>query len=326
MRLKFVTIGTGSIVDKMILGAKQSEHFSLYGVYSRSEEKAIAFREKHDAQRIFTDLNNLAVSDADVVYIASPTACHYEQAKLMLQHKKHVLCEKPACTNATELEELLILAKENGVLFLEAMRPVFSPGFKWIADNLHKIGKIRQATFTYCQYSSRYDNFKKGIIENAFRPELSNGALMDIGVYPIHVMLALFGKPISVQANAFVLEDSIDGCGSAILKYPDFIGSVSYSKIADSKLPCEIQGEEGILQFSPVGTPVHAELILRNGKREVADIPSMEYDIFYEVDVFCKMILNHEPTEWYNSVTLNTLRTMDEIRKRCNIRFPADEK
>ena len=324
MKLKFVTIGTGSIVEKMINGAKQSQFFSLYGVYSRSEEKANVFQKKFGAQFIFTDLNKLAESDADVIYIASPTALHFEQAKLMLEHKKHVLCEKPACSNAREVRELIELAKENGVLFLEAMRPVFSPGYRWIADNLHRIGKIRQATFTYCQYSSRYDNFKKGIVENAFKPELSNGALMDIGVYPIHVMLSLFGKPKSVQASAYILKDSIDGCGSAILKYDDFLGTVSYSKIADSKLPCEIQGEEGVLQFSPVGTPVWGKIVLRNGETFTPEIITVEHDIFYEIDAFCNMILNGKNAEKYNQITLKTLEVMDEIRKQCKIRFPAD--
>ncbi len=324
MKLKFVTIGTGSIVEKMISGAKLSKHFSLYAVYSRSKEKAIAFQNKFDAQHVFTDLRDVAESEADVVYIASPTALHYNQAKLMLTNKKHVLCEKPACSNAKEVKELIDLAKQNGVLFLEAMRPVFAPGYKWISDNLYRVGKVRQVTFTYCQYSSRYDNFKKGIIENAFRPELSNGALMDIGVYPLHVMVSLFGMPNKIQVASYVLKNSIDGCGTAILEYDDFFGNVIYSKIADSKLPCEIQGEDGIMQFSPVGTPIEAKLILRNGKTEIADISTIEHDIFYEVDAFCKMILNGENVDNYNQVTVKTLEVMDIMRKQCNIRFPAD--
>lgn len=72
-------------------------------------------------------------------------------------------------------------ALENQAVLLEAMRSVYSPGFQAVRENLHKLGKIRRVSFQYCQYSRRYDNFKKGIIENAFNPALSNGALMDIG-------------------------------------------------------------------------------------------------------------------------------------------------
>ena len=78
---------------------------------------------------------------------------------------------------------------------MEAMKNVHSPGFHAMMDNLYKIGTVRRATIQYCQYSSRYDKFKKGIIENAFNPKLSNGALMDIGSYCIHFLASLFGKP-----------------------------------------------------------------------------------------------------------------------------------
>ena len=114
----------------------------------------------------------------------------------MINYGKHVLCEKPVCSNREELDILTQAAKEQGVVFMEAMKNVHSPGFYAMMDNLHKIGTIRRATIQYCQYSSRYDKFKNGIIENAFNPKLSNGALMDIGSYCIHFLASLFGKPI----------------------------------------------------------------------------------------------------------------------------------
>ena len=320
----FSTVGSGSIVEKMINGGKLCKDFTLYGVYSRTEERAREFADKFGAVRTFTDLYDLANSETDVVYIASPTALHFKQVKIMLEHKKHVLCEKPACSNYAELSELLAIAEENEVVFLEAMRPVFSPGYKWITENLHKIGKIRHAVFSYCQYSSRYDNFKKGIIENAFKPELSNGSLMDIGVYPLHLMVSLFGNPDEVMSSSVILDKSIDGCGSAILKYPEFIGVVNYSKISDSKIPCEIQGENGTMLFSPAGTPVKAEIRYRNGVVEVADIPMLEWDLYYEIQAFCDMIAKKRDNKSYNKYTSDTIRIMDLIRQQQKIKFPAD--
>lgn len=59
---------------------------------------------------------------------------------------------------------------------------------------METLGTIRRATLQYCQYSSRYDNYKRGIVENAFKPELSNGALMDIGVYVVSCMIRLLER------------------------------------------------------------------------------------------------------------------------------------
>ena len=51
----FTTIGTGSIVEKMINGGSLCEDFSLYGVYSRTKERAEEFAEKFGAKITFTD-------------------------------------------------------------------------------------------------------------------------------------------------------------------------------------------------------------------------------------------------------------------------------
>jgi predicted dehydrogenase len=65
--------------------------------------------------RRYTRLEDLAKSDAiNAVYIASPTSEHAKQAIMMLEHGKHVLCEKPACSNAKELEAVLAAAKASG--------------------------------------------------------------------------------------------------------------------------------------------------------------------------------------------------------------------
>ncbi|MDE8707612.1 gfo/Idh/MocA family oxidoreductase, partial [[Ruminococcus] torques] len=56
-------------------------------------------------------------------------------------------------------------AKKNHVVLLEAIRPDFDPAFDMIKNALPRIGKIRRASFEFCQYSSRYDRFKDGIIE-----------------------------------------------------------------------------------------------------------------------------------------------------------------
>lgn len=320
----FTTVGSGNIVEKMINGGKLCDDFILYGVYSRTKERAKEFAEKVNADTVFTDFHSIARSVTHAVYIASPTACHYKQAKFLLSNKKHVLCEKPACSNFFELDDLLTTAKKNGVVFLEAMRPVFSPGFEWIKENLPKLGKIRHVVFSYCQYSSRYDNFKNGIIENAFKPELSNGSLMDIGVYPLHLMASLFGNPKEVQSSSIVFDKSIDGCGSVVLKYEDFIGVVNYSKISDSKIPCEIQGENGTMLFSPAGTPVKAEIIYRNGEKEIADIPVIEHDLYYEIQAFCDIVAKKRDAEIYNQYTVDTIQLLDFIRRQQGIKFPSD--
>ena len=210
--IRFATIGTSAIVDRFLEAAALCEGLVHTAVFSRKKETAKAFAKKHGAEFIYTDLKELAESsDIDAVYIASPNSCHCEQAVEMLKHGKHVLCEKPAASNAAELQRMRAAAENGQAVLLEAMRSVYDPGFQAIEANLYRLGKIRSVSFRFCQYSSRYDNFRKGIIENAFRPELSNGALMDIGVYCVHPLVRLFGMPEKIEGASVFLENGVDG-------------------------------------------------------------------------------------------------------------------
>ncbi len=52
---------------------------------------------------------------------------HYENARDALLAGKHVLCEKATTSNAVELRDLLKLAKQKNLFFMEAMWTRFQP-------------------------------------------------------------------------------------------------------------------------------------------------------------------------------------------------------
>ena len=137
--IRFATIGTSAIVDRFLEAAALCEGLVHTAVFSRKKETAKAFAKKHGAEFIYTDLKELAESsDIDAVYIASPNSCHCEQAVEMLKHGKHVLCEKPAASNAAELQRMRAAAENGQAVLLEAMRSVYDPGFQAIEANLYR--------------------------------------------------------------------------------------------------------------------------------------------------------------------------------------------
>ncbi len=325
-KIKFAVIGTNFITERFIEAAKLCDDFEFAAVYSRTMERAREFAGKHGVALTFDDLDELAkCKEIDAVYIASPTAHHKKQTCLMLRSSKHVLCEKPMATNSHELEAMLQLAQEKKVILLEGIRNVFTPGYEIIKDNLKRIGTIRRGTFVYCQYSSRYDNYKNGKIENAFRKELSNGAIMDIGVYGIHMMASLFGMPYGLSAKGYILPGSIDGSGSILGKYKEMQTEVIYSKITNSYLPSEIQGEKGNIVFSPVTSPEKIKIILRSGEKETICPEIINPDMYYEVRAFLDMIKGkRKDSGQFNENSIITMRIMDDARKQMDIVFPSD--
>ena len=327
--IPFGIIGTGKITRTFLEAVQSVPELALGAVYSRSLEKAQSFGEEYGA-KAFTDSLEALAADREVqaVYIASPNCCHCEQAIRMMDAGKHVLCEKPAASNQEEYQRMLEAARRNGVVFFEAMRPAFTPEMAMVEETLPRLGKIRQASFSFCQYSSRYDNFKNGIIENAFRPELSNGSLMDIGVYCIHWMVRLFGLPENLQASPIFLENGVDGAGAIIGTYPDMQVQLLYSKICDGHTPSEIQGENGSLLMDTVSQPQKLTLCLRGQTPEALPVTPCANNMVYEARRWAQWIIRGPDRELFRvqDDTMTELRVLDKVRALCGIRFPADER
>lgn len=321
----FAVIGTNRITDHFLEAGSRVPEFCLKAVYSRSLERAEAYAKRHGAELYFDSLEELAeCPEVDAVYVASPNSLHAPQSIRMMEAGKHVLCEKTIASNLREFMRMRKTAQEHQVILLEAMRPVFSPGFASIRDGLEKLGTIRRVSFQYCQYSRRYDNFRKGIIENAFRPELSNGALTDIGVYCVHPLAALFGMPDRIQSTGVKLSNGVDGTGTILLEYPGMVGELIYSKITDSKVPSQIQGEEGTMLIDRIADPQSVIITYRDGREERADIPRTDNNMIYEIETFIKLAENGERDNLYLDGSQIELEIMDEVRRQQNIVFPAD--
>ena len=115
-------IGTGRIAsrfaDTAFAGIESAYVSCVYNPKAASAEK---FAIQHRIENYTDSLEELTML-TDAVYIASLHETHYEYAKYMLNNKKHVLCEKPAVLKKAQAEELYSIAKENNVVFMEAVK------------------------------------------------------------------------------------------------------------------------------------------------------------------------------------------------------------
>ena len=335
-KVRFGVVGTNFITDWVIAGARQDARFELAAVYSRTQERADEFAAKHGIPHTFTSLEEMAKSPLiDAIYIASPNFLHASQSILCMRHGKHVLCEKPFASNAWEAKQMIEASRRYGVTLMEAMKPTMTPNFQVVREQLHRVGTVRRYFSCYCQYSSRYDKFKEGIVLNAFKPELSNGAMMDIGVYTVYPMVVLFGRPKRIDASGIVLSSGADGQGAVNFLYEGMNATVLYSKIADSSLPTEIQGEAGNLTLDRINIISHVSFTPRlaasSGKGPKAEPeelsrPSEKDEYYYEVAEFINLVLSGLRESQINSHenSLITLEIIDEVRRQLGIVYPAD--
>ena len=326
-KIRFGIVGSNFITDLILEAGAKDHRFEAAALYSRTAERAAEFGDKHGIPHRFTSYMAMLESNLiDAVYIASPNYLHAEQSILAMRHGKHVLCEKPLAGNAREVKQMIDAAKENNVLLMEAMKSTLLPGFEAVRDNLHRIGTVRRYVASYCQYSSRYDKLKEGIVLNAFKPELSNGALLDIGVYTLYPLIVLFGKPQSIKATGMLLPTGVDGQGCALLQYGAADAVVFYSKIADSVLPSEIEGEEGFIRIDRINSIGEVTLTTRSGESELLWRSDGENDYIHEVRAFIDLVAEGKTESPVNSFanSLATAEVMDEIRCQIGVHYPAD--
>ena len=296
-------------------------------VYSRTIEGAREFAHKHGIPHAFSDLNELAdCPEIDAVYIASPNYCHFAQARLLLNHGKHVLCEKPAASNSVQVRDLVKLAEEKDLVYLEAMRPVFGPVPGLIRENLSKIGALRQVRFEYCKISSRIKLFhEKGSEVNAFNPALDNAALLDLGCYAVHSIVNLFGKPEAVSAQAVHLHNGFEASGTVLMRYPGFVAEAGYSKITTLTQPSFLLGENGAIWLDCVNDTQRMWLTQTDGTETPLDLtPAKPSDMIYEVKAFCDLVRTGSRPKIQNENSVLTAEVLDEARRQTNTSFPSD--
>lgn len=327
--MRLATIGTSKITDSFLNAVQKNGRFTYAGAYSRTEEKAKAFAEKHHGSQWFSSIEKLAAArDIDVVYVASPNGLHFKQVEALLEGGKHVICEKPIFTTLREFDEAFAQAENRNVFLFEAIRNIQTPVFHRLKEELPRAGRLRSAVLKLIQYSSRYDRFLAGDVANVFSPQFAGGALEDLGVYPLYVAIALFGEPEDASYFPVRLSNGIDGSGTLVLNYDGFVCTVLCSKIAHSGLPSEIHGEKGTLSIDSSSDIARLEWTDAHTKETALLAENIsDNDKFYEIDHFADVLEQRDTTEYMRLKELSrqVLRIMEKVRKDNGIFFPNDQ-
>ena len=324
--MKFGIIGTNFVSDMIIKAGETLEDFKISAICSRTLENAKSFAKKYKVDYYTNDYKTFLEQDLDAVYIAVPNVLHKDIAIFFLENKIPVFCEKPMGSNVDEVKAMIAASRANNTLLVEGVVPLYTEGFKVVKDNLKEIGQVRRAIISMGQYSSRYDAYRQGNVLNAFKPDLANGSIMDIGIYPLSFAMGLFGPPKSVFANAYMLESKVDGLGSLILNYPDKEVIVMHSKITDQLLLSEIQGEDGIIQFDHASLTRKVILKKRNEAERVIFEDDRQDLMYYELKAFIEAAKQGlvEVPHVRHQMILDVHTVLTEARRQTKVVFPTD--
>lgn len=329
MSMRYATIGTGWITDAFIGGAELAGGYELTAVYSRQEEKGRAFAAKHGGPAVYTNLRALADSPLiDAVYIASPNALHEEQSRLFLESGKHVLCEKPIAVTGEAYRTLQALARDNGLVYMEAIMMRHLPARPLLHEAVAAIGRLCLARFDFAQLSSKYPLLLAGDLPNIFNPRMAAGCLMDLGIYCVYAALDLFGLPRQIEAHATFLPTGADASGGAILSYPGQQTVLTYAKTGQGRAGSEIIGDKGAVILPSVSTLANMRVVWNDGHEEVlSGDPSKAELMRGEAEAFHRYVTDPAATA-ADYVAASELAgqvcdTLERIRFKTGIRFDS---
>jgi xylose dehydrogenase (NAD/NADP) len=131
----------------------------------------------------------------DAVYIPLPNALHSQWVKRAAEKGKHVLCEKPAALTASEAEEMIVVCKQNGVIFMEAFMYQFHPQHQRVREIIAS-GEIGELKIMRVSLSFYLDDRAGNIRVN---PAMGGGSMYDLGGYCVHSIRNVLGaEPIRV--------------------------------------------------------------------------------------------------------------------------------
>lgn len=327
-KIRWGILGCGRIAKKFASDLRLVNDAELIAVASRSKENAVIFAREFPCKYVLGSYEELAMnSEVDVIYIATPHSCHYENTLLCLKHNKAVLCEKAFAINCRQAKEMIAKAREKKVFLMEALWTKFLPHYIKLLDLVENktLGDIKAVLINF--------GFRLG--ENApvrlMEPALGGGTLLDIGIYNVFMALSVLGKPDSIEAAMVSSPQNIDEQLSVLFKYNSGSMAQLFSSFT-TNLPtqAEICGTKGGITITTRFYEPSARLELyqdvKGEKKVISVIQEEGYGYQYEarhVNDCLKKGLTESPLMTHSD-TLLLMETMDEIRRIAGIKYAED--
>lgn len=100
----------------------------VVAVAGRDLARTQRFADKFNITKAYGSYLELAQDpNVEVAYVGTITPNHLELSQMILEHGKHLLCEKPLTMNEKQTQKLISLAKEKGLFLMEAVWSRFFP-------------------------------------------------------------------------------------------------------------------------------------------------------------------------------------------------------
>ncbi len=313
--LRWGILSTANIARAAVIPAiRASRNGDVRAVGSRNRERAYAFASQLGIPQSYGSYEALiSASDIDAVYVGLPNSLHREWTVKAARAGKHVLCEKPLGATAAECEEMDRVARENGVVLMEAFMYRFHPRIERVAKLLANgaVGPLKaiQSTFTF--RLRRSDDIR-------LQSELAGGALMDVGCYCVNVSRTLAAaEPVEAQSFAEWAESGVDSQMAGTLRFESgLLAQFDCALTLERRESFQAVGPDGYLAVSSAFVPGIGETAIEehHGRagRSIHTVPGAdEYQLM--VEHFGDSVLGGTPVRYPATEAAANLRAIEAL-------------
>ncbi|MFT4043602.1 MAG: Gfo/Idh/MocA family oxidoreductase [Gordonia sp. (in: high G+C Gram-positive bacteria)] len=235
--LRIGVLGAARIAESAIVRPAAELGHRLVAVAARDGARAGEFAEKFGVERVLDDYAAvIADPEVEVVYNPLANALHGPWNLAALRAGKPVLTEKPFSRNSIEAQKVADVARERGLVVLEAFHYLFHPMMARTFELLREgtIGEIGdvEATMGMPQPPAT---------DPRWSYDLAGGSLMDVGCYGLHVFRMLHpfcGGPPEITGAAAIVSDRdrlVDATSSVSVRYPNGARGHNSNSMLDDK-------------------------------------------------------------------------------------------
>ena len=332
-------LAPGNIANSMAKAmsemAKTHDSIHLYGIASRSQVRAENFAKQWGFPKFFGSYQKLYEDpDVDAVYVANPHSLHYETVINLLEHNKHVLCEKPAGCNVDQLVDMMSLADEKNLFFMEALWTAYNPTLHKVRECISKgkIGKLLNIDSNFC-LRTVYNKDNR-----LWNPNLAGGALLDLGIYNIFFSMMMNNfKGIECFSSNARFRNNVDAWNSVTLNFSNKV-TASFQSSIDTTSDSEthdavIYGTKGFITMKNFYKAQEAVIHKYTGEdgfdNEVLETISIPFEINgyeYELLDATNNILQGkiESKDYTRTDSIYLASVINDIRQQLNFKYPFE--
>ena len=314
-KIKFALLGFGYIAQKRILPAIINHpKCDLSVIIDRTLRKFNLAKKEYNVPLLNSIDTALEIYDVDVVYISTPTGCHYENILSCLKFNKHILCEKSLATSFEETLSIITLSKQKNLLIFEGFMYQFHNGIvalqKIVEDGL--IGRINFIHSSFGFPSIEKNNYR-------LKKEMGGGVILDAACYTLHSSRLLSKQePNLINSKIIYNKAGVDVSGSSQVIFKNNIHALlTYSFNSFYKNNITIHGHEGIASLDRAFTSepeLKNKIYLQSNKTNKKEIEINSCDHFsLQIDYFINSLNNSSVKAKLSNEIINQSKALSKM-------------